>query len=121
VLNYDQSVEKVAELMGEECDTAIETWLERGELEWAQSGLRLLKLHGSIDWVAEQTQESGWLERPAVVFGEAGKLRSEGPYLGPRFCLVPETACEEFNRFLDRAVVVGSLENREMGFFRGLA
>jgi hypothetical protein len=36
-------------------------------------------------------------------------------------CLVPETACEEFNRFLDRAVVVGSLENREMGFFHGLA
>jgi hypothetical protein len=36
-------------------------------------------------------------------------------------CLVPETACEEFNRFLDRAVVVGLLENREMGFFHGLA
>lgn len=35
-------------------------------------------------------------------------------------CLVPETACEEFNRFLDRAVVVGSLENRDMGFFKGL-
>lgn len=35
-------------------------------------------------------------------------------------CLVPETACEEFNRFLDRAVVVGSLDNREMGFFHGL-
>ncbi len=35
-------------------------------------------------------------------------------------CLVPETACEEFNRFLDRAVVVGTLENREMGFFHGL-
>jgi hypothetical protein len=35
-------------------------------------------------------------------------------------CLVPETACEEFNRFLDRAVVVGSLDKREMGFFRGL-
>lgn len=35
-------------------------------------------------------------------------------------CLVPETACEEFNRFLDRAVVVGTLENRETGFFHGL-
>ncbi|MHB8718544.1 MAG: DrmB family protein [Candidatus Dormibacteria bacterium] len=35
-------------------------------------------------------------------------------------CLVPETACEEFNRFLDRAVVVGSVGNREMGFFHGL-
>ena len=32
-------------------------------------------------------------------------------------CLVPETACEEFNRFLDRGVVVGSVGNRHMGFF----
>ena len=31
--------------------------------------------------------------------------------------LVPETACEEFNRFLDRALVVGSLENSDIGYF----
>jgi hypothetical protein len=31
--------------------------------------------------------------------------------------LVPETACEEFNRFLDRGVVTGTVENRELGFF----
>ena len=34
--------------------------------------------------------------------------------------LVPETACEEFNRFLDRGLVVGSINNRELGFFSGL-
>lgn len=34
--------------------------------------------------------------------------------------LVPETACEEFNRFLDRGVVVGTLERRQAGFFHGL-
>jgi hypothetical protein len=31
--------------------------------------------------------------------------------------LVPETACEEFNRFLDRGLLVGTLEDREVGFF----
>ncbi len=31
--------------------------------------------------------------------------------------LVAETACEEFNRFLDRGVVVGDINNRHMGFF----
>ncbi|MEQ8974164.1 MAG: DUF1998 domain-containing protein [Coleofasciculus sp. C1-SOL-03] len=31
--------------------------------------------------------------------------------------LVPETACEEFNRFLDRGVVVGDINNRSLGFF----
>jgi hypothetical protein len=35
--------------------------------------------------------------------------------------LVPETACEEFNRFLDRGLVVGELNDRSMGFFHGLA
>jgi hypothetical protein len=31
--------------------------------------------------------------------------------------LVPETACEEFNRFLDRGLVVGEIQNRQLGFF----
>lgn len=34
--------------------------------------------------------------------------------------LVPETACELFNRFLDRAAVVGAPERRDAGFFHGL-
>lgn len=32
-------------------------------------------------------------------------------------CLVPETSCEEFNVFLDRAVVIGTFENRDLGFY----
>lgn len=32
--------------------------------------------------------------------------------------LVPETACEEFNRFLDRGLVVGDLADRATGFFQ---
>ena len=31
--------------------------------------------------------------------------------------LVPETACEEFNRFLDRGVLVGDIHNSSLGFF----
>jgi hypothetical protein len=30
--------------------------------------------------------------------------------------LVPETACEEFNRFLDRGLVIGTFRNPEIGF-----
>lgn len=32
-------------------------------------------------------------------------------------CLIPETSCEEFNMFLDRGTIVGTYENREMGFY----
>jgi hypothetical protein len=96
-LNYDRSIENAAELAGVACDTAIETWLERGELKLAEEGLQLLKLHGSINWVVDRGLPTGGLpqqrirkvaedekaryDRPAVVFGEGGKLRAEGPFL----------------------------------------
>lgn len=32
-------------------------------------------------------------------------------------CLVPETACEEFNRLLDRGLVIGHFDNPTIGFF----
>lgn len=35
--------------------------------------------------------------------------------------LAPETSCEDFNRFLDRAMLVGTPEDRSIGFFSGLA
>ena len=31
--------------------------------------------------------------------------------------LLPETSCEEFNSFLDRAMLIGTMENPEIGFF----
>lgn len=33
-------------------------------------------------------------------------------------CLVPETSCEEFNTLLDRATVIGTLENPQLGYFK---
>jgi len=35
--------------------------------------------------------------------------------------LLPETSCEHFNRFLDRAMVVGLTDNPALGFFNQLA
>lgn len=32
-------------------------------------------------------------------------------------CLVSETSCEEFNTLLDRALIVGTLDNEKIGFF----
>lgn len=32
-------------------------------------------------------------------------------------CLVPETACEQFNRYLDRALVIGTPDDSALGFF----
>lgn len=35
-------------------------------------------------------------------------------------CLVPETSCEHYNRFLDRALLVGHPDYPEIGFFQDL-
>jgi hypothetical protein len=35
--------------------------------------------------------------------------------------LVPETSCEEFNRFLDRGLVIGTFDEPSLGYFSELA
>lgn len=34
--------------------------------------------------------------------------------------LLPETCCEERNAFLDRGLIVGTYENKELGFWRDM-
>jgi len=53
---------------------------------------------------------------------EAGRTGGQGPdscnlAACHSCCLLPETPCEESNRFLDRAMVVGDFEQADLGFF----
>lgn len=97
-LNYDLSIEQSAEAVGVPCETGVESWLRTGRWQWPSAGVRLLKLHGSIDWIWAETQDrpghmpqrviflAHELEedhewQPALVFGQRGKLRAEGPFL----------------------------------------
>ena len=97
-LNYDNAVERASESSGLECSTGIDPWSATGEFTSA-SPLRLLKLHGSIDWISESREQSAGMMpqrtirragpddmkahryRPAVVFGQRNKLTAEGPFL----------------------------------------
>ncbi len=97
-LNYDLAVEQAAESAATPCTTGIAGWLDSGRWEWPEAGIRLLKLHGSIDWRWVPTdREEGHLpqrvlevddgaerrgSQPAVVFGQRGKLQAAGPFLG---------------------------------------
>lgn len=97
-LNYDLSIEQIATAREIRLTTGIERWLETGRWEWPSDGVRLLKLHGSINWmwdladhvdghlpretmcvIGDSPIEGG---RPGVVFGQRGKLRAQGPFLG---------------------------------------
>lgn len=53
--------------------------------------------------------------------GEAGQGPDSCNMAACHSCaLVPETACEEFNRFLDRALIVGDHRTPELGYFHGI-
>lgn len=97
-LNYDLSIEHAAEAAGIPVTTGLENWVAHGHWKWANQGIRLLKLHGSIDWAWDRAEardgelprelvvvtdgQDDEFRRPALVFGRRGKLRAEGPFLG---------------------------------------
>jgi hypothetical protein len=97
-LNYDLAVEGSGEANGIDVTTGVEDWLATGRWAWPPNGIRLLKLHGSINWVWTHVDEAeGFLPRrtisvtdspaddtrdPVVVFGQRGKLQAAGPILG---------------------------------------
>ena len=117
-VNYDLSIEHAGAREGVNVSTGIEQWDRERRLIWSD-GVRLLKLHGSIDWCWEPVKyepPKGQFPRrrlqkvddpsdetrdPVVVFGQRGKLRSEGPFL---------SLLSEFEKQLsvtNRLIVVG--------------
>ncbi len=96
-LNYDLTVEMACKEAGIAVDTGIEHWIEDRQWKWAENGSRLLKLHGSIDWlwewrdasdgdmsvptVAHTSEPESDRRKPALVFGSRNKLRPDGPFL----------------------------------------
>ena len=69
----------------------------------------------------EALKRAGWCSADPVCM-EMGERGGQGPdscnLAACHNCvLVPETACEEFNRFLDRALLVGTPADRDLGYF----
>jgi hypothetical protein len=117
-LNYDLSIEQAGDDQGIVVETGIDAWIV--DRRWPRppsDGVRLLKLHGSIDWCWDQVKnEDGQMpmsevvrtdspesERraPVLVFGQRGKLQAEGPFLS--LLAEFETALAES----DRLIIVG--------------
>jgi hypothetical protein len=100
-LNYDRGVELMAHRWGRRVTTGVGLWDGRMSWDWEDGfDIHLLKLHGSLNWF--MTHERGSEDRLSaqaivvsndlddqrlvagelgVVFGQRGKLRSDGPFL----------------------------------------
>lgn len=93
-----------------------------GDSEGTMGGLVRMGKSGNLEPVIQQALIGArWCSADPVCM-EMGVLGGQGPescnLAACHNCsLVPETACEEFNRFLDRALVIGKAENRELGYF----
>lgn len=93
-----------------------------GDAEGTMGGLVRMGKPGYFEpMVCAALEAASWCSADPVCM-EVGTNGGQGPdscnLAACHNCaLVPETACEEFNRFLDRGVVVGEINNRHLGFF----
>lgn len=96
-----------------------------GDAEGTMGGLVRMGKPGYLEPVIRRALEvARWCSADPICM-EMGERGGQGPdscnLAACHNCaLVPETACEEFNRFLDRGVVIGMPDNRALGYFAGL-
>ena len=93
-----------------------------GDSEGSLGGLVRQGERGSIeDTIMSAIRNAAWCSSDPVCIQSLGQ--------GPESCnlaachncaLLPETCCECGNRLLDRGVIVGDLENKDIGFFADL-
>ena len=93
-----------------------------GDAEGTRGGLVRMGKPGNLEPVIRRALESASWCSADPVCAEAGEAGGQGPdSLNLAAChncaLVPETACEEFNRFLDRGMVVGTPSDTDIGYF----
>jgi hypothetical protein len=94
-----------------------------GDAEGTMGGLVRMGKPEYIEPVIQRAlQDATWCSVDPVC-AEIGSSGGQGPdscnLAACHNCaLVPETACEQFNRFLDRTVVVGDINEPDIGFFQ---
>ena len=94
-----------------------------GDSEGTMGGLvRMARPDNFRQVVASALADARWCSTDPVCMdaGEKGQGPDSCNLAACHACgLLPETSCEEFNRFLDRGLVVGTLEDQTLGYFSG--
>jgi hypothetical protein len=95
-----------------------------GDAEGTLGGLVRMGKPGRLEPLLERALSGArWCSADPVCM-EMGQSGGQGPdSLNLAAChgcsLVPETTCEEFNRLLDRGIVIGPFDNPTIGYFSG--
>jgi hypothetical protein len=97
-----------------------------GDADGTMGGLVRMGKPGRLEQVIRRAiRNARWCSSDPVCM-ELGSSGGQGPdscnLAACHNCaLVPETSCEQFNRFLDRGLVVGTIDTPTLGFFSSLA
>jgi len=91
-----------------------------GDAEGTMGGLVRMGRPGPLEPVIDRALSNArWCSADPVCAETAGQGPDSSNLAACHNCaLVPETACEEFNRFLDRALVVPTVRNPTFAFFQ---
>jgi len=94
-----------------------------GDSEGTMGGLVRMGKPGYFEPIFRRAIESAEWCSSDPVCRELGARSGQGPdscnLAACHSCaLLPETSCEEFNRFLDRSMVVDGPDSQDLGFFK---
>lgn len=111
--------ERIYASEGENPMSGVLIYTAAGDSEGTMGGLVKMGQPGYLESViARAIEKAGWCSSDPVCIESRGQ--------GPDNCnlgachscaLLPETSCEEQNRLLDRGVVVGTIQQPEIGYF----
>lgn len=92
-----------------------------GDSEGSLGGLVRQGKPGNLESIVVSSLHSArWCSSDPVCMQSGGQGPDSCNLAACHSCaLLPETCCEEGNRLLDRALIVGTLERPETGYFRG--
>ena len=74
-------------------------------------GITLMRAIKAIEWCSSD---------PLCITNIMGAMNSFSHSVCHACCLAPETSCETFNRFLDRALLIGDGESPGLGYFEDM-
>jgi hypothetical protein len=91
-LNYDTIFDTSATDQGLKIDYGLTTWNAKKIVQWSKADLRLLKLHGSLNWYAkgenilvDPPEDESSYQKMMIFGGLNAKLNPDGPYLQLRY------------------------------------
>jgi hypothetical protein len=110
----------VSEAAGQEM-AGLLIYTAAGDSEGTMGGLvRMARKDNLRQVVGAALDDARWCSADPVCMdvGEKGQGPDSCNLAACHGCaLLPETSCEEFNRFLDRGLVIGTLKDTSLGFF----